>query len=78
MDRGERTLRHWWEEKHLEGETSVKCRDSKNSKKVERKPFHVATEGCRVKLKYSIKHNVRLGCSELWSELDKRKLILWL
>lgn len=75
---GERTLRPWWEEKHLEGEISIKCRHSKNSKKEEWKPFHVATEGCWVKLKYSMKHSMRLGCSELWSELDERKLILWL
>lgn len=78
MEGGERTLRHKWKEKHLEGEISIKCRDSRNREKDEWKPFYAATEGHWVKLKHSVKNRVRAGCSEIWSELDKSKLMLWL
>ena len=78
MEGGERAFIHRWKEKHLEGEISTKCRDNRNSEKDEWKPFHAATEGHWVKLKYSMKYGVRAGCSKLWSELDKSKLMPWL
>lgn len=61
MEGVERTLRHWWKEKCLEGEISIICRGSRNSEKDEWKPFRVATEEHWLKLKRTVKYRVRPG-----------------